>query len=92
VQKPDEIVHDEDDVFGIEFTLSKVSVLDGRFFKGALKAMEQILTEAIERFCDSTTEVQIFCIIQTDTPVPGTSSTLFEMEEARWVRGKKPSI
>lgn len=92
VQKPDEIIEDEEGVFGIELTLSKVSVKDGRFFRGALTAMERVLTEAIESLCDDTVCVQIFCVIQTDVPVPGTSSTLFEADEAIWVRGKKAPI
>lgn len=89
VQVPDETIAIEEKTFGIELTLSKVSVRDGRFFGGALAAMERLLIEAIEQFCPPHVRVQIFCLIQTDTPVPGTHSTLFEMKEARWVCGKK---
>jgi hypothetical protein len=92
VQVPDATVQVREHVFGIELTLSKVSVRDGRFFKGALLAMERLLIEAVEDHCDPNTAVQIFCVIQTDTPVPGTTSTLFEMEEARWIRGKNAVV
>lgn len=76
-----------DNYWGVELTLSKISVRDGRNFGGALKAMEEVLTNAVKRFIPEGKLVQIFCIIATDAPVYGTNSTLFEMDEEIWVTG-----
>lgn len=73
---------------GIELTLSKVSVMDGRYFGGALDEMIAILTEAVKKFTPKGQEVQIFCVIATNIPVPGTDTTLFEMSDGVWVKGE----
>jgi hypothetical protein len=72
---------------GIELTLSKISVGDGRYFGKALEAMQEVLSWVIMRFVPRGEHVQIFCVISTDAPVYGTSSTLFEMEKAVWIEG-----
>ncbi len=72
---------------GIELTLSKISVGDGRDFGKALKSMQGVLTWVIQRFVPRGERVQVFCVIATDTPVYHTSSTLFEMKEAVWAEG-----
>ena len=78
--------------WGLELTLSKISVRDGRNFAGALREMQDILTEVVERFIPKGMRVQIFCVIATDIPVLGTNSTLYEMPDAIWVEGKRSPI
>jgi hypothetical protein len=73
---------------GIELTLSKISVRDGRNFGKALEAMKDLLIQAIKNFVPVGKSVQIFCVIATDAPVYNTSSTLFEMEEEMWIDGE----
>lgn len=77
--------------WGLELTLSKISVRDGRNFAGALLEMQELLTEVVERFVPKSLRVQIYCVIATDIPVLGTNSTLYEMPEATWVEGKRAS-
>lgn len=74
--------------WGIELTLSKVSVRDGRFFAGALEVMKALLGDAIKTYVPKGRRVQIFCVIATDIPVSGTGSTLFEMEDEVWIDGE----
>lgn len=78
--------------WGLELTLSKISVRDGRNFAGALREMQDILTEVVERFIPKDMRAQIFCVIATDIPVLGTNSTLYEMHEAVWAEGKRAPI
>lgn len=86
MQKYDPLT-DDGEGWGIELTLSKVSVRRGRNFEGALIEMRNILTELVEGFITIGEMVQIYCVIATDIPVYGTNSTLYEMAEAVWVEG-----
>lgn len=74
--------------WGIELTLSKVSVRDGRYFAGALDVMKTLVSEVVRTYVSKGRMVQVFCVIATDTPVPGTSSTLFEMSGEVWIEGQ----
>lgn len=86
VQAADEMIPGTDGKFGLVLVLSGASVRDGRYFGGALKAMQSVAEEAIRRCVPEATGVQMFCQIATDVPVPGERSTLLE-SEAVWIKG-----
>ena len=92
MQRPDFSVAAEENYWGVELALTKVSVLDGRHFAGALDAMVRILREAIHEHVPVGTHIQIYCVIATDVPVPGRSTTLFEMEQAIWEEGQVNTV